>query len=94
MVFKRTGEINETLTVGYSVLGSADNATDLKLLRGEVTFPARKRTVKVPIKPLDDRELEGAETVEIRVLPGDGYTVALKGRANVAITDNERRKTK
>ena len=50
--------------------------------------------MKVTVKPLDDLELEGNETVSIKILPGDDYTVALKSTGNVTLVDNEKRKKK
>jgi hypothetical protein len=94
VIFKRKGDVSAPLTVGYSVIGTADNGIDHRLLTGEITFPAKKKTVKLTVKPLDDLELEGNETISIKVQPGDDYTVALKSKANLTLVDNEKRKKK
>jgi hypothetical protein len=78
------------LTVNYTINGRAENGIDYPLLTGIATIPARKNAVTIKLKPFDDSDLEGPETVEFQIVPGTNYTNSLRSKAQVKIVDNER----
>lgn len=93
-ILKRTGVLTQPLTVNYEVKGTATNGTDYQQLPGTATFPAGKNILKVSMIPVDDFERESAETIEIKIQPGDGYTPSLKSKAVIALFDNDTKKRK
>jgi hypothetical protein len=86
----RSGKPTAALEVSYVLTGTAESGVDYVVLPGKVTFPAKKRTVKVPIAPVDDFILEGDETVQFAVVPGAGYTRGLVPTPQIVIVDDER----
>ena len=88
----RTGSrasIASPLTVNYTIGGTAENGIDYRFLTGSVTIPARRNAVLIKLKPFDDSEVEGPETVELTVIPGADYTNTLRSKARAAIIDND-----
>jgi len=86
----RSGKPTGALVVNYVLEGTAEVGVDYATLSGTVTFPAKKRSVKVAIQPIDDFTFEGNETVRLSVVPGAGYSRSLKPTAEIAIVDDER----
>ena len=80
----------DPLTVNYIIGGSAENGIDYIFLPGSVTIPAHKSAVTIKLKPFDDSDLEGPETVEFKIVPVTDYTNSLKSKAQVTIVDSER----
>jgi len=83
----RTGPLAGTLEVALSIGGSALNGTDYAAVSGRVIFPAGERHVRVLVTPFPDSQPEAAETVELVVQPGAGYTLGAADRARVVIED-------
>ncbi|MFO0823696.1 MAG: Calx-beta domain-containing protein [Gemmataceae bacterium] len=90
--FTRTGDTSSSLTVNFSVDGTATSGSDYTTLSGTVTFPANSATADVEVVASSDNEFESAETVQIAVtepLPGmDWYTPGGNQPAVVTITDD------
>lgn len=61
----REGPTNATLTVQYQVGGTALNGVDYLELSGAVTIPAGQRRAAITVTPIDDRLVEGTESVVI-----------------------------
>lgn len=85
--FTRTGDTLTSLTVTYTVGGSAINGFDYPFLSGSVTFPAGSNTVRVPLSPNPDVQNEGNDTVVVTVAAGPSYT-ASSTSATVTIADS------
>ncbi|WAC18635.1 DUF1800 family protein [Luteolibacter sp. SL250] len=83
----RAGGI-EPLTVHYTVSGTAQAATDYLSLSGSVTIPAGARSVKIPVTPVADGEVEPQENVTITLQPGTGFTLGVPASATVQIDDS------
>ena len=75
--FKRSGSTASPLTVNYTVSGSATASSDYATLSGTVAFPIGVSSVVVPASANGDSTLEPAETVNITLAPGSGYTVGV-----------------
>ena len=86
-VLTRSGDISGPLTVNIQVGGSAVNGTDYSSIGNTISFPAGVRQVVQKVSPFADSATETAETVEIVVLSGTGYTVGILDRASLTITD-------
>ena len=77
------------LTVNVLVGGSATSGADYSAVSSTVIFPSGFSVVNVPIQPVDDADLESAETVQLTLAPGAGYLVGTPSVATVTITDND-----
>ena len=62
-VVRREGSTNDSLTVFYTVGGTATNGADYKLLVGNVVIPAAHRVAPIVIVPVDDTVPEKIETI-------------------------------
>ena len=71
IVFTRVGNLNRDLTLSYSVAGDATNGSDYQSLSGEITIPAGKSLVELPIRAIPDNLDESEETVVVRLDEGD-----------------------
>ncbi|NOT44078.1 MAG: hypothetical protein HOP14_05680, partial [Acidobacteria bacterium] len=86
----RTGAITAPLTVAY-VLGGTTSPADFTIASADtVTIPAGQVSATILIEPIDDDEIEGAETVTLTVVDGAAYDVGAFDSAAVTISDNDR----
>ena len=83
----RTGDVASSLTVSLRVSGSAQNGVDYAFVSSPVVIPAGAASATVTVSPYRDAVEEGAEAVEIAVLPGAAYDVSSRGSASLVITD-------
>jgi hypothetical protein len=88
LTFRRTGDPSAPLTVAYLVRGTAENGGDCVQLPGSVTFPAKKRTVKVAVEVAPDAFRENAETLEVTLVPGADYTTSVASTATFVLVDS------
>ncbi|MEK7953470.1 Ig-like domain-containing protein [Luteolibacter soli] len=79
--FTRSGSTASALTVSYAVSGTATAGSDYATLPGTVTFPIGVSSVVVPVSANGDATLEPAETVNVTITPGSGYTVGVYNAA-------------
>jgi len=95
--FTRNGVTSGSLTVNFSVSGTAAFNTDytqsgaatFSSTSGSVTFDAGNATATVTINPTTDTELELGETVILTVTSGTGYNVASPSAATGTITNDD-----
>ncbi|MCP4378307.1 MAG: LEPR-XLL domain-containing protein, partial [bacterium] len=84
-----TGDIDQPLTVNYSVGGTAE-AGDYQALSGTVDILAGQTSVSIPVTPVDDTDAEFTETVSLTLTPDAGYDIlASADTAEVMIADND-----
>ena len=95
-VVRRDGATNDSLTVFYTIGGTATNGVDYKLLSGVVTVTAGQRFAPIVILPVDDALPERIETVVLGLMePPYGsplpspYVVGKPARAAAIIVDND-----
>lgn len=87
----RTGSLSASLTVNYTVGGSAINGTDYNTVAGSVTIPANSASATIRVTPKDDTAPENAETVIVTLASSTAYSVdSAKRAATVTIIDNDR----
>ncbi|MBE9217568.1 beta strand repeat-containing protein [Dolichospermum flos-aquae] len=85
----RSGNTSSSLTVDYTIGGTATNATDYGSLSGAVTFAAGSATATVVVNPIDDNLYEVIETVTLTLTTGTTYTLGTNSTATLTITDND-----
>ena len=89
--FSRSGNTAGALTVDFAVSGSATSGRDYRGMGTQVSFPAGKNVVTKVVQPLQDLVLEGAETVDVALRAGAGYTLGPSASATVMLQDDEAR---
>ncbi|MSQ24531.1 MAG: hypothetical protein EXR58_08330 [Chloroflexi bacterium] len=92
----RTGDTRTSLTVGYTVSGTATTGVDYTALSGSVVIPAGARTATILVTPLDDLTIERPETVVVALATSLPYTIGTPSAAIIRVQDNdgrERRET-
>ena len=87
--FTRTGDTSASLTVDYTVSGTATSGTDYTALSGSVTFAADEDTVDVSVAITDDTTSEGTETVIVAVTSDTTYGADPFAIAVMNILDDE-----
>ncbi|MDB9491443.1 Calx-beta domain-containing protein, partial [Dolichospermum circinale CS-534/05] len=84
------GNINQAVTVNYTLTGTATNGADYTSLPTSVTFAAGSSTAIVTLTPTNDTIFEATETAILTLATGTGYTVSTTNTAaTVNITDND-----
>ena len=100
--FTRNGVTTGTLTVNFSVGGTAlfgtdygyqSGATSFTPPTGTVTFGAGNSTATVTLNPTTDNVPEANETVILTVTSGTGYTVGSPSAATGTITNDDTAET-
>ena len=87
--FTRSGYTQKTLTVSYSVSGSATPGDDYETLPGTLIFAVGETSKTVTVTPVDDSEAEPKETVDVSIDASPDYEVGMPGSATVNIIDND-----
>jgi hypothetical protein len=67
----RFGNIDQALKVNFTIGGNAQAGVDYTGLSGSATIPAGRRSVNLPIIPIDDLDVEGPETVRLILSAND-----------------------
>ncbi|MBL8830535.1 MAG: hypothetical protein JNM18_26410 [Planctomycetaceae bacterium] len=95
-VISRTGPTDADLAVNYRMYGNAVNGTDYETLTGTVTIPAGQTSVSITLNPLDDSQVEFAESVAISLASSPTvngiprYTIdSSKASGSVTIDDDD-----
>jgi hypothetical protein len=97
--FRRTGPTDRALVVFYSVGGTADNGADYREIGTRVIIPSGSPTAPVVVEPVDDRLVEGTESVSVTIeppillsasiLPIEYYVIGSNNQARAFIRDND-----
>ncbi|BFM40476.1 Calx-beta domain-containing protein [Synechocystis sp. LKSZ1] len=73
--FTRSGDLTNSLTVNYTIGGTATNGNDYANIGSSVTFISGSAAATVTIDPTPDSTIEPDETVTLTLAPGNGYSV-------------------
>jgi hypothetical protein len=85
----RTGRTTASLSISYSVTGTATTGTDFTTLTGTVTIPAGATFGTLTVTPINDTVIESPETVIVTLQASTRYTVGTPSTATVTITDDD-----
>ena len=88
-VFTRTGPATNALTISFSTTGTATAGVRYQALPNSVTIPAGQNSVALPVVAIDDKLIEGEETVILWLTDNETYRVAYPQSATVTIQDND-----
>ena len=77
------------LTVNYTVSGTAVAGDYVETLSGSVTVLDGQTSATIDITPVDDAEVEAAETVIVTLASGSGYTVGVADSDTVTIASDD-----
>ena len=84
----RTGSTITSLTVSYTISGSANNADYTPELTGVATIAAGQSFVDITITPVEDTLIEGPETLTLTIGDSGSYDVGSSASATINISDN------
>ncbi len=89
--FRRSLDIVDSLTVNYTLAGTAVNGVDYQLIdTAQVLFAPGQAEAIVEILPIADALAEGVETVTVEIAAGTGYTVSTtQTSATINIIDDD-----
>lgn len=87
----RNGDPSETLEVSLLLSGSAVLSEDFALpfSQRKFVFASGESSRVLTLSPVDDDAVEGVETAEISLLPGNGYEAGCPTLAVIDIVDND-----
>ena len=85
----RTGNTASSLTVNYTVGGTATNGVDYQTLTGIVVIGAGQSSATITVTTIDDTLVEGNETVIVTLSANAAYTVGSPASGTVTIMDND-----
>ena len=86
---KRTGDTSAPLVVSYTVGGTAQSGVDYEALPGTIEFPAKKKSATIRVRPIADGLLEGPETLELTLVPGDTYAPGIVSQVVVELLSKD-----
>ena len=84
-----TGSTTNSLSINYSLSGTATNGTDYAALNGIATFAAGDSIALIFVNPTEDIIFEGNETATLSLLTGTGYNVGASNSSTITIADND-----
>lgn len=91
ITLNRTGNLDNSLTVHYTVDGTATPNEDYEeIVEQTITFNPGESSTTIQIFPIDDEIAdEGNETVILTLTPDEHYSIGAKNAATVLIKDND-----
>src|ERR1051326_1617646 len=85
----RSDSTSASLTVKYTIGGTATNGTDYNTLSGSVIIAAGASSATVTLTPKDDGSYEGKEIAVLSLQSNIGYTVGSPSSATATLNDND-----
>jgi large repetitive protein len=85
----RAGSTASSLTVNYTLSGTAQNGTDYQPLSGSLTIAAGSSSANITVNPIDDSAVESNETVILTIAANSAYTVGSPSSAPITIVDDD-----
>jgi uncharacterized repeat protein (TIGR02543 family) len=87
----RAGSVSTSISVNYTLSGTASAADYSEMLSGAVTLAAGVASVDITVTPVDDTLPESDETLDVTLTSGTGYTLGEAVAGTINILDNEPR---
>ncbi|WP_422859015.1 Calx-beta domain-containing protein [Flagellimonas sp. S174] len=75
-----------TITVDYTVSGTATSGSDFVVLSGSIDIVNGQQSATIILTPIDDGDIEGNETVVVTLDAGTGYTVGAAPDDSATVT--------
>jgi hypothetical protein len=85
----RTGPTTSSLSVYFTVSGTATSGEDYLSIGTSVTIGVGSATATMTVTPIDDAEVEGSETVIATISANAAYAIGSPTSATVTIADDE-----
>lgn len=85
----RTGPLTASLTVNYTITGTATNGIDCTTVTGSRSFDIGVASVTIPVTPLQDALTEGDEVVVLALNSSSSYILGGASVANVTLVDDD-----
>ena len=85
----RSGSTALSLTVFYTLSGTATAGSDYVALPGSVTIPSGASSANFLVTPVNDAMAECSETVVAVLVTNSAYTIAFPNTATVTISDDD-----
>ncbi|MGH1392437.1 MAG: phytase [Trichormus sp.] len=85
----RVGNTSKSITINYTLEGTASSGSDYDSLTGIATIAAGQTSVDITITPVDDDLVEGNETVILNIIDGSKYDLGTNASATITIIDND-----
>lgn len=82
----RSGAVNDSVSIDYTIRGTAINGVDYVQLPGSITIQAGEASATLQLTPLVDSLIEAEETATIELLAGTDYQVGLISERTVYAT--------
>src|SRR5204862_49247 len=86
------GDTTQSLTVTYSIGGTASNGADYSGIGATIVIPGKLGRATRRVRPYGDKGTEGAETVILTIVassdPNNDYTIGASSSDTVTIADN------
>ena len=88
LTFSRVGVVKESITVEYTIAGSAESGIDFDPLPGRVTIPAGATSATVTLTPRTNPANTNNRTAIVTVIPKPSYGVGVNDQAGLTIFAN------
>jgi len=85
----RKGDMTTSLSVLFTMGGTAENGVDYTTITSPVTIPAGASHVNVTLRPIDDSVYEGNETAILTISADPAYAVGPSSSATITIRDTD-----
>lgn len=88
-ITRSSENLSTSLTVNYTVSGTAVSGSDYSSIGTSVTIPASSTSATITVTPIDDSTDELPETVIVAISTGSDYIAGTPGSATVTIADDD-----
>ncbi len=85
----RSGDLGSALAVSIVMSGTATSGVDYQSLPSTVNFPSGQASVTLTVTPIDDAQVEAAESVTLTIVDDAPYDLGAPNNASVTINDND-----
>ncbi len=85
----RSGDLGSALAVSIVISGSATSGVDYQSLPTTINFPPGQANATLTVTPIDDAQVEAAESVTLTIVDDAPYDLGAPNNASVTINDND-----
>lgn len=88
-VISRTGDTSSSLTVYFSISGTAANGSDYSQLTSPRVMSTGVSAISIQIQPINDLAIESSETVTLTLTSDPAYIIGTPNSDTVTISDDD-----